>query len=274
MKTISLNSAKTLSGAFQDLNYEKLEIAVKLNQQPQKYEGDIDFMNLVPKPQLNNSTLSLNFSYAKSQTQLVVSLFGPTESRISSKQHPDRAFIELTIKDTTSKDSNMLADQNSYEDLRSTLRNLLEQVIQLNAYPKSIISFQVFVVKDETLGVQLFSACFNGLLSVVQQAGITLKNSPVVALTIGIKEKEMGDNFQIEYMSDFSHEQVKAINAESSDIQIIDLMVQNKLDIGFMRTRGSTLPMSLIIASQESKKEFEKIIKAQSKLIRKQFLNQ
>ncbi len=32
MKEILLNSAKTLSGAFQQDNYEKLEIPVKLNQ--------------------------------------------------------------------------------------------------------------------------------------------------------------------------------------------------------------------------------------------------
>lgn len=68
-----------------------------------------------------------------------MALYGPTESRISSKQDHSKAFIEISIKDTTSQDNT--DDLRSLDELRSELKSLLEQVIYLSAYPKSILTF-------------------------------------------------------------------------------------------------------------------------------------
>eukprot|EP00347_Sterkiella_histriomuscorum_P009154 403342313 len=151
-------------------------------QQHPKQENVNDFQNKVPKAQMNNQNLTLN--YADSKIQLEVSLSRPTESRISSQLSQDKAIIELTIKDTTSKDSTMLHNESRYDDLRQT------------------------------------------------------------------------------------------INAESQDICLFDLVVQNQSDIIFKRTRGSPSTVNLIISNQESKIQFDSLIKVQTKIIRKKYINQ
>lgn len=93
---------------------------------------------------LMNSTVQLNFSYCFGETQLIVALYGPSETKQFYKQDPAKAFIELTLKDTTSKEQKLeMASGGGYnlESLRSELRSILEQVIHLGAYPRTVIAF-------------------------------------------------------------------------------------------------------------------------------------
>ena len=106
LKEISLNPAKTLSGAFQDLNYEKLEIPISVTAPHNPNEKQVpptqnSLISFTVSHQLLNSTVSLAFSYYYGQTQLIVSVFGPSESKMGSKQDPAKGFIELSVKDTT-----------------------------------------------------------------------------------------------------------------------------------------------------------------------------
>lgn len=115
-------------------------------------------------------------------------MFGPTESKIGSKQDPAKAYIEVQVKNLTSMENESYVQSN--EELKHELKNVMEQVIKLSAYPKSIFSFQIFVVKDETRGIQLFSICFNALVMSLNQAGIALNIAPVAALTFGVRESK------------------------------------------------------------------------------------
>ena len=48
----------------------------------------------------------------------------------------------------------------------------------------------MYVVKDETRGLQLFSAIVNGIVALINQAGIAQNVAPVSAITLGIIEKK------------------------------------------------------------------------------------
>ena len=55
------------------------------------------------------------------------------------KQDPAKAVIELSIKDLTSKETGDTGL--NMEGLRSELRSMLEEVIQLAAYPRCVLTF-------------------------------------------------------------------------------------------------------------------------------------
>jgi len=96
----------------------------------------------------------------------MVALYGPSDLR-GFKQDPAKAVIELSIKDMTTKVGELsLYEGGGYnlESLRSELRSMLEEVIQLSAYPKCLLTFQVFITKNQA-PCQLFSSCANGLLA-------------------------------------------------------------------------------------------------------------
>ena len=77
-----------------------------------------------------------------------MNLFGPTEAKANSKAIPHKAFIEVAVKDLTSSDLDV-----NLESLRHDLRHIMEQVILSSSYPKTILTFQVFITRDETQGV-------------------------------------------------------------------------------------------------------------------------
>lgn len=94
-----------------------------------------------------NSTIQLSFSYNHGENQLIVAMYGPSEAK-GFKQDPAKAYIELTIKDTTSKEGQFSGVSNyNIDSMRSELKSLLEQVVHLGAYPRTVLSFQIFIVK-------------------------------------------------------------------------------------------------------------------------------
>ena len=57
----------------------------------------------------------------------------------------------------------------------------------MSAYPKTVITFNLFLVSNESNSdVNLFSACLNACIVLLNQAGIHQKSSPYAALTISI----------------------------------------------------------------------------------------
>lgn len=76
-----------------------------------------------------------------------MSLQGPTEAKFQSKQDPARAYIEVSLKDTTNRDSIRNLDK-----MKQDVKSVLEDIIQLDAYPKTILNFQIFIIKDGTNG--------------------------------------------------------------------------------------------------------------------------
>jgi ribonuclease PH len=96
---------------------------------------------------LMNSTVQLSLSYSYGENQIIVALYGPSDSRRG--QDPSKAIVELTIRDTTTKtEGEGGALGYNLESLRSELKGILEQVISLGSYPKGILSFQIFIVKN------------------------------------------------------------------------------------------------------------------------------
>jgi ribonuclease PH len=103
-----------------------------------------------------------------------VLLNGPSESK-GFKSDAAKAVIELSIRDTTSKEGGVII-----EYMRSELKSILESVISLNSYPKTLIGFQIFIIKKES-EVQLFATCANALFTAINQAGLKCKLAPVTA---------------------------------------------------------------------------------------------
>jgi ribonuclease PH len=88
---------------------------------------------------LMNSTLQLSLSYCHCDNQVIAALYGPSEAK-GFKSDAARAVIELTIKDMTTKDQS-IGGPYTQETLRSELKSILEQVISLNSYPKTLLQF-------------------------------------------------------------------------------------------------------------------------------------
>lgn len=149
MKEIILNSTKAIASKQ---TFEKLEIPVTVGgPAPSQIPNGISYQ---VSPMLQNSTVQL--TYRQGSTQLVVALFGPSETK-GMKQDPSKGVVDLVLRDTTTK-------EHAHEKLRSELKSILEQVISLVSYPRTIFNFQFFLTQwTETS--QLFAACANGLFT-------------------------------------------------------------------------------------------------------------
>lgn len=73
---------------------------------------------------LMNSTVNLSLSYSHGDNEIMVALYGPSDLK-GFKQDPAKAVIDLSIRDTSSKEANLSAAYN-LEALRSELRSILE----------------------------------------------------------------------------------------------------------------------------------------------------
>ena len=125
---------------------------------------------------LQNSTVQLTFR--QGDIQLIVALFGPSETK-GMKQDPAKGVVDLVIRDTSSK-------ENDLKRLRSELQSILEIVISLHSYPRAIFNFQIFITSQGNSS-NLFTACANGLLTALHQAGIKMKAAPATAINLVVK---------------------------------------------------------------------------------------
>jgi hypothetical protein len=85
MKEITLNQAKSISGAVKDFNFEKLEIAVTLPSSSfgpafLKNEGE-PLIKMQVNQLLMNSNVQLAMSYGHGANELIVALYGPSDLR-------------------------------------------------------------------------------------------------------------------------------------------------------------------------------------------------
>jgi len=218
---------------------------------------------------LMNSTVQLSFSYSHGETQLMVALYGPSELR-GFKQDPARAVIELAIKDTTCKDGSLSVGDGkigayNLESLRAELKCILEQVIHLGSYPRTVFSFQIFLVKKEN-DSQIFAACANALLAVLNQAGIKMKAAPTTALTVGVKLSDMTDDEDINIEIE---ENPKSLSHESSSgFTLIDLVLHHHKEVLYMKTSNEAFDLtSTLLGNEKSLTLFEKLIEKRSQEI-------
>lgn len=127
MKEILLNQAKTIGGggAAKDFNFEKLEISVDIGGHQEPVEAKSPhFFEFQVNQMLMNSTVQLSLSYSYGENQIIVALYGPSDSRRG--QDPSKAIVELTIRDTTTKaEGEGGALGYSLESLRSELKGVL-----------------------------------------------------------------------------------------------------------------------------------------------------
>jgi len=203
-----------------------------------------------------NSNVQLSLSQCHGETELMVSLYGPSDLR-GFKQDPAKAVIELTIKDLTSKEV-QVGDGVNLENIRSEVRSMLEQVIQLSAYPRCVLTFQVFITKREA-PAQLFSACANGLLAALNQAGIHMKTAPCAALTLGVKLNDMSDD---ESMNLEILETPRTYPSPSDQTTMLDLVVSLPQTVDLLYFK-SHLPFdftSSILGNEKSIKALEEIM--------------
>jgi hypothetical protein len=158
MKEVILNHAKSLAGA-KDFNFDKLEVAVTLPTKSMLVDPKMmprasptePFMKIQVNPMMQNSTVQLSVSYAHGLNELMVALYGPSDQK-GFKQDPSKAIIDLTIRDTTTKETTLNINEGgayNLEALKSQLRSMLEEVIYLTAYPKCVLAFQIFIVKRD-----------------------------------------------------------------------------------------------------------------------------
>ena len=162
MKEIILNGSKTLSTGAGLQAFDKLEIPVTIAPAASTLSEEQPFMEFQVTPMLMNSTLQLSLSYCHGDNQVIAALYGPSEAK-GFKSDAAKAIIELTIKDMTTKDQ-AIGGPYTQETLRSELKSILEQVISLNSYPKTLIQFQLFIEKKES-EAQLFATCANALFT-------------------------------------------------------------------------------------------------------------
>lgn len=137
MKEIILNGSKTLSTGTGIQAFDKLEIPVTIAPAASPQFPDAPFMEFQVTPMLMNASLQLSFNYSYGENQVIAALYGPSEAK-GFKSDAARAVVELTIKDVTTKDQS-IGGPYTQETLRSELKSILEQVISLNSYPKTLI---------------------------------------------------------------------------------------------------------------------------------------
>jgi len=86
-----------------------------------------------------NSNCFLEFSHAYGLCKVVASLQGPTESKFGSKKDYQKAFIEINLKLSQSKDHKPGQDEPLHaikSDITANLRTCLEAIILGTTYPK------------------------------------------------------------------------------------------------------------------------------------------
>jgi len=73
--------------------------------------------------------------------------------------------------------------------LKFDLRSVLEQIIQLSAFPKTLMTFTFTILQNNEGGrneLKLFSALVNAAIVLLNQAGINMRGEQYAALTLRI----------------------------------------------------------------------------------------
>ena len=158
------------------------------------------------------------------------------------KQDPSKGVVDLVLRDTTTK-------EHTHEKLRSELKSILEQVISLVSYPRTIFNFQVFLT-HWTDAAHLFAACANGLFTALHQGGIKMKAAPAAAMTLGVTQRE-GDELEFEV-------------AEGAGQSLLHLVMQGHRDVLFMRVEGAPLDVLGFLGNEKSLAFFESVVEERS----------
>ena len=185
-REISLNTIKI--GGESDGKNRKLEIPIELENtwEDVSKDGNSVYEYRVVK-QMENSTAQIEYNY-QNKVQLFGSLQGPTESKFASKSDASRTWIEVTLKGTSNiADGN---DATDFKKLKYDIKSVLEQLVQTIAYPKTLLTFNLNVVQisDDS---QLFPACVNCCIILLNQAGINQKQAPFAAMTLKLDDNQI-----------------------------------------------------------------------------------
>ena len=90
-----------------------------------------------------NSNVSIQYQQVQNSApvQIFASLQGPSEAKFGSKQNATRTYIEVNIKGASSVENPVFT--RCLKKLRCDIKNVLEQLIQTLAYPKTIMKFNL-----------------------------------------------------------------------------------------------------------------------------------
>ena len=152
---------------------------------------------------MQNSTALIEYTYMPGQpsgVSLYAQLQGPTEAKFATKQDPSRTYIEVNLKSSVvaSNQASTLNPrlQRDTKKLKHDIKSVLEQLVQTTAYPKTVLTFNLtFVQNNNNQTINLFGACINACIVLLNQAGINQKQAPFAAFTLCLKET---DNLSIE----------------------------------------------------------------------------
>ncbi|CDW73530.1 UNKNOWN [Stylonychia lemnae] len=176
--------------------------------------------------------------------------------------------LTLLLITLTSRLTSATSGLRTSEQLRSDLRSVLEQAILLQVYPGSLFTFQIFVLKDETQGVQLFSSCLNGLLSVLHQSGIAMKLAPLISTTILIRQIDMSDDqSQLEIITDPTK-----ISESDDKSSLLDIVASSKSDIAYIKSMLVEFDYGMLFTSEANRKHIQKILKSKLNQLTSSFL--
>lgn len=125
-------------------------------------------------------------------------------------------------------------------EIAAHLRACLEQIIMGTAYPKQLFTFQVMVVSDQSACyAQVFPACLNSCITLLNQTGIAQKEAPCFAVTVGVAEADM----QVVGKSGF-----KFVDFETSGCPVLLEVVQNQTSGAVLHLRTLYTDSSFISA--------------------------
>ena len=89
-------------------------------------------------------------------------------------------------KATSSSDQKFKRD---HKKLKYTIKTVIEQIMQVIAYPKTVITFGISMIQNNFNDeVQIFGACVNACIILMNQAGLNQKQAPFAAFTMQLKK--------------------------------------------------------------------------------------
>jgi hypothetical protein len=112
--------------------YHKIEIPISLAPQSVEPAFGLPFCAKSLDPMAGNSNCQLEFSHANGQCCVIASLQGPTESKFGSKQDYQKAFIEVNLRMSASKDFRVAEDDPlavTKTEIAANLKTCLEAII-------------------------------------------------------------------------------------------------------------------------------------------------
>jgi ribonuclease PH len=223
-----------INSLIQNQNFEIpiSEILKPLEEKNEKIENETP--NNINCTEIEIKDCSSSIYFNQGETNLLISIYGPKETKFRDKVKNEESNIEIYVK------FNKEVNKNYINELNDKIKNFSENIILTQSYPKCQINITINILSSNNNDFILLSVIYNGIMMALCLSGIDLQSMCLSksfynlnndsSILICIDANEKNNILFIENDKSYSSDEYdKLVNETNKGIEIIYLKMKNFL---------------------------------------------